>query len=432
MISKTKWAEIIKDFHEKALPTLINRNLNIPQEIPIRRAISIIGPRRAGKTYSMYQLITSILKNDINIKQIFYVNFEKNELDGASIEDLSAMIETYYELYPENKDKKVWLFLDEIQNITKWEKFVRTLIDSNNVQVFVSGSSSKLLSREIATAMRGRALTYTILPFSFSEYLSAANIKLVKYFSSAEKANIAKKLANYLHNGGYPEVVLYPQEKERLLQEIVEITIYRDVVERNKIRNTKLLKLLIMALINSTAREFSIHKFWNFVKSAGVKVSKNTLYAYVNALNDVFFVFTLRKFSYSYKDSEQSMPKIYIIDNGILTNNGISDNGRLIENLVFIELRRQEKAVYYYKSADGKEVDFIILKNNKVIELLQVSYSLEDIKTKEREISALLKASKELKCNNLKIITYDTEKTEVAKGKKITYMPLWKWLLEKR
>lgn len=429
MVAKEKWAEIIKDFHEKGIPDLVERKIDIPTEIPLKRAISIIGPRRAGKTYTMYQLIKSLLSKKVQINQIVYINLEKADLEGCSSKDLVNMMETFYALYPQNKNKKTWLFLDEIQNVEKWEKFVRTIIDDETVQVFISGSSSKLLSKEIATAMRGRTITYTIFPFSFIEFLNVEKIEIGKYLSTSEKSKVINRLGMYIQNGGYPEVVLYPKEKEKILLEIIETTIYRDMIERHKIRNTKLLKILIKSLISSAVREFSIHKFYNFIKSAGIKASKNSLYNYVDGLSDVFFMSLARKFSYSYKEVEQSLPKVYLIDNGLLTVNGINDYGRLMENLVFIELKRRGKDVYYYKSVYDKEVDFVIVEKNKVKELIQVAFSLDDLNVREREIKTLLKASNELKCNNLIIITDNKETTEKIKGKKIKFLPLWKWLL---
>ncbi|MBI2195471.1 MAG: ATP-binding protein, partial [Candidatus Levybacteria bacterium] len=320
---------------DKKTPKLVVREISIPQEVPLRRAISIIGPRRAGKTYAMFQLINQILEHE-SIDGIVYINFERNDLEGCTNKDLDNMMNSFYEIYPQNKSRKIWLFLDEIQNVEKWEKFVRTEIDNENAQIFISGSSSKLLSKEIATSMRGRTISYKILPFSFKDYLSLNKIEIKKYLSTSERLLVINKLSDYLKNGGYPEVILYPEEKDKILTDIAETTIFRDVIERYKIRNIKLLKLLIKSLISSAAREFSIHKFYNFIKSTGIKASKNTLYNFIDALTDVFFVLPLRKFSYSYKDAEQSLPKIYLIDNGILTTNGVDDYGILMENLVLI------------------------------------------------------------------------------------------------
>ncbi len=430
MINKEKWGEIIREFHERGIPDLIEREINIPKEVPLKRAVSIIGPRRSGKTYSMFQLIKNILKGT-SIHQTIYINFERIDLEGVRSEDLINIVEVYYEIYPQNKNKKLWLFLDEIQNVNDWEKYVRTVLDAKDIQVFISGSSSKLLSKEIATSMRGRTLTYKILPFSFEDYLNVKRENIGKYPTSIEKAKILNKLKSYLEGGGYPEAIIYSKERDKILMDITETTIFRDVIERYKIRNIKLLKLLIKSLINSAAREFSIHKFYNFIRTTGIKASKTSLYNYVDALQDVFFIFPLRKFSYSYKEGEQSLPKIYVIDNGILTINGINENGRLIENFIFIELLRRGKEINYYKSADNKEVDFLIMDKKRVKQLIQVSFSLDDIKTKEREVKGLLSASKDLHCNNLMIITWNYEGEEKIKGKKIKFIPLWKWLLIK-
>lgn len=425
MITKDKIATVIKDFHEKGVPWLIERDLQIPTEIPIKRVISIIGPRRAGKTYSMFQLIKNLLAK-YNITQILYLNFELTMLKSLSSEDLDLILETFYEIYPENRNKKVWFFLDEIQNIEGWERWVRTLLEEG-INVFISGSSSKLLSREIATQLRGRALTYTIFPFSFAEFLRARKIEVKKYMSSREKAIVMKELRDYLNLGGYPEVILYPKEKEKIISEIIETTIYRDVVERYRFKNLKVLRMLISFLVNSATKNFSIHKFYNFLKSQGIKVTKTTLYEYLEALKDVFFVFTLHRFSYSLKKIEQTLPKIYLVDNGILYTNGITDKGKLMENLVLTELKRRGKDIYYW--SNSYEIDFVVREKKKIKQLIQVCYDVTEYETKEREIKGLLKASKELKCKDLVVITWDYEAEEKINRRKIKFIPLWKWLL---
>lgn len=424
MISKEKWAEIINDFHEKELPDIIEREIEILLEIPINRSISIIGPRRSGKTYEMFSLIRKLM-GSIDGEQILYINFERADLELTNENELILLKEAFYELYPENKKKEVWFFLDEIQNVPYWEKFVRTILDQD-IKVYLSGSSSKSLSKEIATSMRGRNLTYNVFPFSFREYLLFNKIENKKFFSSSEKARIINLLREYMKFGGYPEAIIYEKEKEKILTEIKETTIYKDVIDREKIRNTKVLKLLINALINS--KEFSVHKFYNFLKSQGLKVSKNALYKYLEALQDVFFVFLLRKFSYSYKKAEQSIPKVYFVDNGLLTVSGIEDKGRLMENLVFIELLRKNLDISYYQSIN-EEVDFVIKEKKKVRQLIQVCYDISNFNTKEREIKGLIKASKELKCNNFLIITWSYESEIKKDNKNIKFIPLWRWLL---
>jgi len=423
MINKEKWVEIIKDFHEKRIPILIPRDISIPTEVPINRAITIIGPRRAGKTYVMYQLINELLKI-IKKEQVLYINLEKYNL--LDLDDLARMLESFYELYPENKKRRIYLFLDEIQNVNKWEKFVRGCLDEG-IKVYLSGSSSRMLSREIATSMRGRSLTYQILPFSFKEFLKARKIESSKNLSSSEKSSIIKSFSEYFNYGGYPEVVVYPEEKEKILSEILEVTISKDVIERAKIRNIKAIKILIDSIIVS--KEFSVHKFYNYLKSIGVKAGKNVLYQYVEYLNDAFFCFMLRKFSYSYKKAEQSVPKPYIIDNGFFSIKKIDEKSRLMENLVFIELLRGGEEIAYYSDISG-EIDFLIKEGRKVKSLIQVSYDINDFNTKEREVKQLIRLSKHFKCKNLLVITMDYEAEEKIKGRIIKFIPLWKWLLE--
>jgi len=426
MITKEKWAEVIKEFYSQELPKTFERELKIPLEMPISRAVSIIGPRRAGKTYLMFNLIKKLLKKYPK-ENIIYVNFEKASLLPLDSKDLVLLKDTFFELNPHLKKKDVWFFLDEIQNVDNWELFIRTCLDEG-IKVFISGSSSKLLSKEIATSMRGRTLTYTLLPFSFKEYILSKNVKIQKFLSSSEKAEIINLFNKYFGEGGYPETIIYPEQSEKILSNIFETALYKDVIEREKIRNTKVILQLIKALISS--KEFSVNKFYNYLKSLNVKVGKNALYNYVTYLEEAFVIFMLRKFDLSYKKAEQSLPKVYFIDNGILTNNKIDDKGRLLENLVFLELIRREKDVSYFQTSQNEEVDFLIKKGKKVNQLIQVCYDFSNFMTKDRETKSLLKASEEFKCNNLLILTNSQEEEIKLKGKKIIIKPVWKWLLE--
>lgn len=426
MITKEKWGELIKDFHSKKLPETYSREINIPLEKPINRAISIIGPRRAGKTYIMFNLIKKLLKK-YKKESVLYLNFERAGLRPLNSNDLVSMKEVFFEITPSLKKEESWFFLDEIQNVENWEIFVRTCLDEG-INIFISGSSSKMLSRDIATSMRGRTLTYKTFPFSFREFLEINKIKKEKYLSSEQKSVIVNLFDKYLNSGGYPEVLIYPEQSEKILTDIFETALYKDVIEREKIRNSGVIRHLINALINS--KEFSSNKFYNFLKSRNVKASKDSIYNYVRYLNDAFVIFPVKKFDLSYKKSEQSLPKIYFIDNGLLTNNAIDDKGRLLENLVFLDLLRRGKNISYYKTSSGEEVDFVIREGKKVLQLIQVCYDLRDFVTKERELKTLVKSSKEFKCKDVILITRNEEKTENYKGVRIKSVPAWKWLLE--
>ncbi|MCS7385433.1 MAG: ATP-binding protein [archaeon GB-1867-005] len=429
MISRDTLIRLIKDFNENPYPSdLKERSLGIPLEIPLRRAISIIGPRRSGKTYMMFLLIRRLIEKGVKPNRILYVNFESYNLIGAKLSDAKRLVDVYFEIYPENRNRKVWFFLDEIQNLEDWETFVRSLIDKGGISIYISGSSSKLLSREIATQLRGRTISYEIYPLSFNEFLDFKEIKFDKFLSSRDRSRIINALNEYLEWGGYPETLLF--DKEKILREILEVTIQRDLIERYKIRNEKILKILIRALAYS--KEFSVHKFYNFLKSSGYRISKNTLYNYMEMLSDILVIFPVRKFSSSYKKEERSIPKIYFVDNGLLRIQGVDSRSKLMENLVFMHLLRDfgRNKISYYKTINGQEVDFVIRENSRVKQLIQVCYEIEDFNVKEREVKSLLRASRDLSCNNLLIITYDYEDVERIGNRKIIFKPLWKWLLK--
>jgi len=391
MIDRETIVEIIRDYQEMDLPDLIKRNIDIPLDLRIKRAISIIGPRRAGKTYTMFQLMKILLERGVGRDRMLYINFEDYRLEGINYIDLKKIVEVYYEMYPENSRLKVWFFLDEIQNVGGWEKVVRNIMDRWNIQIFLSGSSSKLLSREIATQLRGRTLTYIVYPFSFKEFLRARNFRIEKYMSSYEKNRLLNLLNEYLVYGGYPEAVIERERRMKILREIWDVTIARDIIDRWRIRNIRALKLLIRALRKS--REFSIHKFYRYLKSLGLRISKNTLYNYIEYLNDSLILYLLKKYSPSYRDIEMSIPKIFFVDNGLyMAEESIS---KLMENLVFMELRRrnyvENEKLFYWKNSFGREVDFIVLDG----ELIQVCYELT-YENRDREIKSLIKASKQL------------------------------------
>jgi predicted AAA+ superfamily ATPase len=431
MIIRETWVKTIKDFQEFELPELVERDVEVDTDPPIKRVVSVIGPRRTGKTFLMFQIMKKLLERGVEKNRILHVNFESDLLLGIELPDLRNLIEIFYEIYPENKGQKVYLFLDEIQNVPDWEKFVRTVMDSENVQVFVSGSSSKLLSKEISTSLRGRTLPYYIYPFSFKEFLKTKDFKMERYLSSSQKAKLLNLLEKYM-KGSYPEVILFEREREKILREILDVTIYRDVVERFKVKNVKVLKLLLKGLASSTY--FSVHKFYNYLKSLGIRVSKNTIYNYVDYFSDSLVLYTLRKYSRSYREMEQTIPKIYFVDNGLLAINGIESLSRFMENVVFLELVRKgftpdNHNLFYFVSAD-KEVDFVLKKGEKIMQLIQVCYNIEDFDTKARELNALVTAGKELKCNHMFVITWDYERVEKYKNRKIEFFPLWKWLLE--
>ncbi len=427
MLDKENIARLIKDFHQSKLPyPIFNRKLELPANLSIKRAITVIGPRRAGKSYLLFHTIQKLLDKGIDKSNILYINFEDFTFENAASSELVKILDVYFDIYPSKRNEKTWLFFDEIQEINGWERFIRNILDSINAQIFLSGSSSKLLSKEIATSMRGRSLSYSLLTLDFQEFLEFKGTKPSKFLSSAEESNLAKVALEYVKFGGYPEVALSSGDKEKLLRELIDVTLQRDIIERYGIRNIKVLRLLVNSL--SSSFEFSTHKFFNFLKSNGYTVSKNTLYTYIQAINDAFVVAELKKYSKSVVKEEQSVSKFYMLDNGICAASN-AQNSKLFENAVFNSLYRREGIKLAYYNDQSAEVDFVVSKGDSVKSLIQAAYSLGDFSTKEREFKALHLASEKLRCKNLYVITLNENGTETYKGKKIKIMPLWKFML---
>ena len=421
MSKKELFKYLIKEFHEMQLPDTFPRTLIIPQTSKI---ITLAGSRRAGKTFYFYHMIKELV-GKVAKDRIIYLNFEDDRILPLDIKDLDLILEAYYELYPKNKDEKVYVFFDEMQNVPGWELYVRRIYDKEKVQLFITGSNSKLLSREIATSLRGRTLTFNIFPLSFKEFLMFHKIKTdssVQY--SKERFMIKNLLEKYLHFGGFPEVVLEKNNLEReILMNYYEIMIYKDIVERFSIRNTILLKEIAKFLLTNISSVFSINAYYNALKES-TALSKETVFEYVSHLEEANLIFLVQLFDYSLKKQQVNSKKAYCIDTGL--RNGIcfrfsQDEGRIVENVVFIELKRRGNDVYYWKNKT--EVDFIVKNSNQKITAINVSYADE---INERETIGLLEFKREFdKTQELIIITKDTEKKE----KGIFFVPLWKWLL---
>jgi len=380
---------------------------------------SIIGPRRAGKTYFIYHFIK---KNNLKEEDYLFVNFE--EIEGALENFLSKHIEIYGK-YPR------FLFLDEIQNLPKWQKQVYKLYERKRFYIFITGSSSKLLSKEIATQLRGRSQTVKIFPFSFSEILKINDLKK-KFYSSEELSRIKSLLRTHVKCGCFPNIVLQKIEPIKFIFELINLVLFKDIIERYDVENRIALEFFIKNAIASNSNIFSVNKIYNATKSIGIKVSKNTLYNFQKYLEDVSMVFFLKKYSKSLRKIELSLPKAYVVDNGIYSFTTFKyDLGILMESFVFQELLKlgyePNRTLFYF--GNGHETDFVLLEKNRVKQLIQVTYASARDEIEKREIKSLLKASKELKCKNLLIITWDYEAEEKIENKKIKFIPLWKWLL---
>ena len=393
---------------------LFRRNINIDN----KANYIICGIRRCGKSFLQYQQIKSILKQNIN--EVIYINFEDERFVEFSTSDFDKIVECAFEIY----HKKPIFFFDEIQNIEHWEKFARRLADQA-YQIFITGSNAKMLGKEVATTLGGRYFIKDVFPLSFSEFLNFRKVKLEKNFSlSRQRFDLKKHFEFYMHFGGFPEMLKYQNPREYLTSIFMKV-FYGDLVTRNHIQNEQILKLLIKKIAESVNNETSINRIKNLIKSTGIKIGNNTVTDYLNYLFDAYLIFPLLNYTSGFTERE-TKKKYYFIDQGILNLFLTDQDTKLLENIVFIELlRRYGQDIFYYKRK--YEVDFYLPEEQM---LIQVSYSIDNIETKEREIKALNAAMKELNISHALILTHDEEEIIENEGKKIKVIPVWKWLLK--
>jgi len=406
--------EILETLLEEAFDTVSEAKSSVVRQFAFPESEDIIkvaiGMRRSGKTYFLYQKINELLSAGNPKQQILMINFEDDRLLPMTSKEMGALLDAFYTLYPKNHEKCCYLFLDEVQNIPDWHLVVRRYFDSKNVQIYLTGSSAKLLSTEIATSLRGRSLSIEVWPYSFDEYLVAHDIKPAqKPFGQKSFDIMRNHLLNYFSVGGFPAVQHMPKNEWRdTLQGYVDTVILRDIVERHKVSNILLLKYLTTTLLKNAATSFSVNKFYNDIKSQGYKISKDTIYTYLSYIEDAFLAFTIPFYSESERTKQNIPKKIYAVDNGLVNANslGINDlHNKFLENQIYLDLRRQGKDIYFYNTAEGYEVDFVTVAKDGSRELIQVTMDMSDPKTAEREQRALIQAEKELGIKG-KIITF--------------------------
>ena len=374
----------------------------------------------------MYHTIKKLLERGVDKSQTLYVNFERRLLYPLTPEYFNDLVEI---IYGENLlDDKLYLFLDEVQRVEGWERFVRSMYDEfgDKVKIFVSGSTSKLTKSSLSKLLTGRHLTTHVFPLSFKEFLRFKGFEVPEVLTEGDIAKIKKLLDEYIEYGGFPEVVL-GENKEEYIETLFLDIIMRDVSPM--VKNPAVLEDLAYLLTSLAGKNVSFSKLSRILASRGIKISVPTLEKYFYFMKDAFLFFDTMLYSFKIKDQLQYPRKVYCVDTGFVNYFGFKfseDRGRLMENVVALELlRRREGKIYYWKDHQQREVDFVVVKGTKVNELIQVTYSVNDIK--KREIESLKKASEELKCKKMKVITWDYEEEG-----EIRYTPLWKWLLSIR
>lgn len=385
--------------------------------------VAITGVRRSGKSTLMKQFIKNKMATGVDNSCFLYVNFEEPKFSGVlSLEFLQQIYDSYMEII---KPKgKPWIFLDEVQNVPKWERFVRGLHEKKEANIFISGSTSKLLSKELGTLITGRWVEIKAYPLSFREFLLFNQVKIEnKLDLLSQKIRIKQLLREYLEFGGFPLAAL-KEEKEEILRRYFDDIVERDVAMRHKIRKTEKLKALARYYLTNFSSAASYRKI-----AGHMGLSLDSVERFSACMTEAYLVFFVPKFSYSLKEQEVNPRAVYCIDSGLINIAGFrfSENiGKLYENTVFLSLAKSGKEIYYYKNKG--ECDFLIKEGQKIIQAIQVSYQIKE--NKVREINGLLEAMNAFKLKEGIIITDDMEREEKINDKKIIYMPLWKWLLE--
>ncbi|GHU62576.1 ATP-binding protein [Bacteroidia bacterium] len=377
--------------------------------------VIITGIRRCGKSTLLQQIRAKQSEKD------YYINFDDERLVSFTVDDFQMLLEVFYELFGEQKT----FYFDEIQNVEQWERFVRRLHDTGN-KVFITGSNARMLSRELGTHLTGRYISCELYPFSFKEFITFKKPELLdkNYFKTSVKAEIIALFHEYFNDGGFPNFL---KTKDELgLKMLFENILYRDIMVRNNITNEKEIRELVSYMAGNYARLSTNSDLADYI---GVK-NPSTVKKYMGFLADSYLVFQTNKFDYSVSAQLLNPKKSYFIDNGLVRRVGFSfsDNfGHLLENLIFIELKRRGKEIYYHNK--GQECDFVIKEGKSITATIQVTYTMQNDKARKREIDGLIDAMNAYNLQSGLIITDDMEEEFTENGKTIKIIPAWKWLL---
>lgn len=425
VIGKDLLKTIITDNQRRTIPELWERMLKIP--ISSGKIITLAGVRRSGKTHHLFNLMNQLKNNGIPTEKILYFNFEDERLHLSSA-DLDVILQAYRELHPRLKLSDCYFFFDEVQEVEGWEKFIGRIYASISRQVFITGSNAKLLSKEIATALRGRTITFEIYPLSFSEFVSVLSPGLNPH-SSADKATLSNLFDRFMHQGGFPELIKQEDElKDRVLQEYFNVMVLRDLIERYQISGSSTLKYFCKRVVGASAGEFSVNKIYNELKSQGYQVGKDTLYAYQGYVEAVYLNRFISKYSHSVVKAESSQKKTYVIDPGLgaaLDYTLSQDRGRLLETTAALELLKQSKHIAYQQN--GGECDFVVIEKGNVTSAIQVAIDFVDPKTREREIKGLTQSCLKFHLSEGVILTFDHAEQLEQEGVRITILPAWQY-----
>jgi len=406
-----KLREILLDFQETVLPASVSRRLVIPS-LPGKAGVCI-GVRRCGKSTLMFQIMQNLQASGVSRQNILYLNFFDDRLHSLRQEGLASILEAYYSIYPDKKNTQtVYCFFDEIQVMPGWEPFIDRLMRTEKCEVYLTGSSAHMLAKDIATQMRGRALSWELFPFSFREFLDYKGIASAGPLSGKKRLTIQNAFGQYWQTGGFPEVLSLDRAlRIQVHQEYWGAMLFRDLVERHDISHPRAVSDLAHWLADNCGSLYSINNLTGYLKSLGHKAPKSAVSDYLEWFQDAYIMFTVRIFD--------------AFSSGILVT-----SGHLLENLVYIALRRISAEIFYYRTSTGREVDFIVQDTHRACSLVQVCESLADPRTLKRETTALAEAMAELSINQATIVTRaDEAQLPVASGI-IHVVPVWRFLLD--
>lgn len=410
--------QIIIDQKEMYLGNpLISRDYDLEENVNY----CFVGIRRTGKSYMMYQQIHDLMNDGISSSQIVYVNFEDERLLEISVDDLNTILELGIEF--SGSKGKPYLFLDEIQNVDGWEKFVRRVADMK-YRINITGSNSKMLSKEIASTLGGRFMIVNVFPYSFKEYLSAKHIENVRLdqIGTKKRADIVSQYEQYVTYGTFPELVDI-KNKRPFLNNIYQTVYLQDIITRNKITNDFAVRLILKKIAESVTKALSFNRLTNIVKSAGISIGKQTVINYVGHMLDSYLIFSLQNYA-----SKKTSPKYYFMDTGLLGLMLLDCRTAQLENLVAVELIRRYGFENVYFFENNSEVDFYVPSENLAIQVsMQV---LDDVDTLERETKAFVKLNQFIPDTKCLLVTNSEETKLNCDGIKIDVVPAWKWLLD--
>ncbi len=383
-MNKESIKAVVQQFQEQPLPRLLPRAQVIPGDSG--KVVSLVGARRTGKTFILFQTIQALLKAGVDRSRIIYLNFEDDRLYPVETVELDLVLKAHRELFPDAAKARRYVFFDELQNVPEWERYVRRIHDTENVSIFLTGSSSSLLRKEMSTAMRGRSISYEVFPLSFAEFIDWQGLEVVPYSPDSE-ARVVHAFHEYLEWGGFPEVVLAERPlKMLILQEYASLMLHRDLIERYHVRNERLMHLLLKFCAEHTASLVSINKLFKDFTSQGLKTGKASLYDYMTMLEDAFIAFPCPKLDPSSRRRLQAPSKIHLLDPGlcrVFRPFPERDRGHRFETLVYLHERRKRAELFHYRN--GFEIDLCW---DEGAEFINVAWEMNTPDTLQRELRA--------------------------------------------